>query len=646
VRRALAALAVILLLGGACTGGESPRSSARSPGRTTGGTLRLISYQDAYEFDPQLSYSSVEWELFRCCLLRTLMSYSGMPTRDGGAEVRPDLADAMPRISADGLTWTFRIKRGIRYGPPLGRTQVVAGDFIRALEREARVAPPGFTPASYYSVIRGFDAYRHRSADSISGLHAPDDHTLVVDLTRDTGDLGYRLSLPASAPIPPLPRDAMSRFGVATGHPDVGAFLVASGPYMIEGSQALDFTRPADEQRRVAGLRDQRFGQDGAFTGGFLHLVRNPFWDPTTDDLRGGFVDRIDLALGPPKIDFTKPNAFVRALNRSFQDVAVGNLDMVLNLDPPIQQMGRIRGDPKLVKRLQIDTNGTVDYVSMNLAVPPFDDIHVREALSLAVEKAAMQRTLIAEGYGVETNLASHLVPDSLEEELLAGYRPPWDTAGAQGDLRSARAAMRQSKYDSNDDGRCDATACRHVRMIVDQPWPHAFDGVLRRDMKALGMTLSVSRFPKDIYAQREQPPGRWALNANRWAVDYPNASDVFPVLFGGHTLSDPITYNTSLLGATREQLNRWGYSVTNVPSVDRRIDQCVMETGRDQVACWANVDKHLMEEVVPWIPFLFEDVTRLVSARVAHYSFDQFMNLPAPDQIALTPAAIAEDSP
>ena len=67
-------------------------------------------------FDPQKEYYTVSWEYFRCCLARTLLSYKGVPTADGGTELFPDLAAVEPAISDDQLTWTYQIKPGVHYG--------------------------------------------------------------------------------------------------------------------------------------------------------------------------------------------------------------------------------------------------------------------------------------------------------------------------------------------------------------------------------------------------------------------------------------------------------------------------------------------------------------------------------------------------
>jgi hypothetical protein len=76
------------------------------------------------------------------------------------------------------------------------------------------------------------------------------------------------------------------------------------------------------------------------------------------------------------------------------------------------------------------------------------------------------------------------------------------------------------------------------------------------------------------------------------------------------------------------------------VPSIDAKFRQCVPLVGQAQFQCWAELDQLLMEQVVPAVPLVFEGYVRPVSARVASYSFDQSVALPALDQIALKPGS------
>src|SRR5512132_559524 len=261
MRRLPVLLTTALLTAASCTGSTGNGISDRSPSSGSnlqGGTLRVVippqgqSTLSRVGLDPQTDWWNDSFELFRCCLLRTLLANPGLPTDEGGAELHPDLAAGMPEISRDGLTWTFRLKHGITYGPPLQQTSVVAADIIRALEREADLASPD-TYALYYSVIEGFDAMVNGEAETISGLEAPDDSTLVVHLTHPEGDLANLFAMPATAPIPPNPSDPSSPMCVAQGLDRYGRFLVSTGPYMIEGSDDMDPELPAKERQPISG---------------------------------------------------------------------------------------------------------------------------------------------------------------------------------------------------------------------------------------------------------------------------------------------------------------------------------------------------------------------------------------------------------
>ena len=142
--RAAAFLTAIPLLAAACTGGGSPKPSPHLPptaSSRSGGTLRVETSQ-RYPLDPT-DYNNVSWEMFRCCLLRTLLSYNGRPTDQHGSTVYPDLAARMPEVSTEGLTWTFEVKRGIHYAPPLEDTEITAREPGPRPDRSAPRAGPG-----------------------------------------------------------------------------------------------------------------------------------------------------------------------------------------------------------------------------------------------------------------------------------------------------------------------------------------------------------------------------------------------------------------------------------------------------------------------------------------------------------------------
>jgi hypothetical protein len=121
------------------------------------------------------------------------------------------------------------------------------------------------------------------------------------------------------------------------------------------------------------------------------------------------------------------------------------------------------------------------------------------------------------------------------------------------------------------------------------------------------------------------------------YGKDVLHAAPFFRSLFDSRWTMGQEYTNGTLVGASPELLETWGYEPVELPSVDDRIDACLSEAPSAQVECWAALDQYMMERVVPWVPYVFERYTRTVSSSVVHYSFDQLMAQPALDQIAVS---------
>jgi len=578
-----------------------------------GGTLQLnlLSDVDA-AFDPQKEYYSVTWEFFRCCLLRTLVSYRGTPTDEGGTELVPDLATDLPEVSEDGLTYTFHLKDGIRYAPPFEDVEITAQDFVRALLREADPEGSSGGYNFYYSVIEGFD--EAVETGEISGVTAIDDKTLEIKLTKPAGDLAFRMAMHATAPIPPHPTKPEAPFGAADGHDkDYGRFLVASGPYMFEGSENLDFTMPAKDQEPVSGYEP----------GKSIVLVRNPGWNADTDDIRPAYVDRIDITIGGTDED----NA---------NKVDQGILDMQFDGVAPPQQVRRYQADPNLKDQVFVHPSDAVRYLSFNIAEPPFDDLAVRKAVSFAIDKEGMRRL---RGGPLVGQIANHIMVDSLQNNLLKDYKP-YPSANNQGDIEAAMAAMSESKYDTNGDGVCDDPVCKDVLAVTDEEDPFPDQAALiSSNLEPLGITLDVRSFERTTMYDKCNDIGAHTAFclAPGWGKDYADGTTFGQPLFGSAAIGPDACCNYSLVGASDDQLRENGYATTGVPNVDELIRTCdETPLGDERVQCWADLDRTLMEEIVPWVPHLFDNYVRTVSTRVQNYTFDQFAGLPALEKIAL----------
>jgi peptide/nickel transport system substrate-binding protein len=562
--------------------------------------------------DPQKDFTFAVWELWRCCLTRTLVSHNGHSVEEGGARLHPDLAAALPDVSADGRTWTFTLKPGLHYGPPLQDVEITAQDFVRSFHR---LFAPDLNGIWFdFSDIEGGMGYQAGTAASISGIEAPDKHTLVIRLTQALGDFGARLAEPAAAPLPPDPFHPDAAFGAAEGaNDDYGSFLVSTGPYMLEGSDALDLSVPAAERRPVTGVAP-----------GKVVLVRNPSWDPGTDALRPAFADRIEITL-------------VDSMESAVAALDSGKADVLYNTRTPPQVppdlFAAFQADPA---RGQVHTHGvgSVRGLIMNLAIPPFDDIHVRKALNLVIDKQAL---VDLQGGPAAAEVFGHIAPDAVEDGLLLDY-DPYATPPHHGDLAAAMKEMAQSRYDSDHDGRCDAAVCDHIRATAREAFA-ATARAARDQFAALGVGLDVEVLPTEPFFDSY---GNATLKTAMWLGigffnPYIGAQGFFTPFDGRLAISDE-AQNGTLIGATPEQLKGWGYDVTSVPNVDARVEACIPLVGPAQFQCWASLDQYLMEEVVPWVPYDVDRSANLTTPRVVSYAFDTLMQTVALDQVALKP--------
>jgi ABC-type transport system substrate-binding protein/class 3 adenylate cyclase len=299
-----------------------------------GGTLRIVSEGgDTFDsIDPGVSYRSAAWQALS-------LVYDGLVTlrRVPGplsATVVPDLATSLPTAQSDGRTYTFRLRRGIRYSD--GR-EVKASDFRYAIERQLR---EGVGYALVGLDVVGADRCSRRRCDLSQGIVVDDDAgTITFRLTRNDPAFLFKLALPFGSAVP-----------VGSPKPDVGTRpLPATGPYMID-----------------------RYRQHRT-----LVLVRNPrFKEWSAEAQPSGFPDRLVWTYGVPP-------------ERATTMVERGRADIMID-PPPEERLGQIAR--LFTSRAHPYVRFNTFYLFLNTRIPPFDDVRVRKALNFAADRSAIVR--------------------------------------------------------------------------------------------------------------------------------------------------------------------------------------------------------------------------------------------------------------
>jgi peptide/nickel transport system substrate-binding protein len=617
--RGLPAILAALLASAALTGSlltasasaSAPRRAASAtPKVHRGGTYRTAatSFGLSDDLDPTGEYQTgFAWGVYDA-ILRTLVSYDGVAGA-AGTVVHPDLATSVPTPTDNGLTYTFHLKTGIRFGPPVN-SEITSKDILFAFQR-INYAPLAAQYGFYYDgVIKGMTGKATSMTAPISGIQTPNATTIIFHLTRPTGDFLYRLALDATAPVPA---------SVGACFPKAGSYgrdVIASGPYMIQGEQDLDISSCSTIKP-----------EPGFDPTSHLTLVRNPNYNAKTDSpaMRENYVDGVDIAVDSNLSDI-------------FDKIGNGELDGSVFNSPPAVMIHNYQTNSSLTKYLHATPVNWLEAVTMNLAVPPFNDIHVRKAVALILDHAAMVDAL---GGTTIAEVATHIYPPVMVDDQLTSSYNPYATPGEHGDLQAAEAQMRLSRYDPRHDGKCDVSVCKNLIFINAQGQFTAIDPIVQADLAKIGVDI----VPRDletgaaftsIMTMKNQIPMS-ALGGG--FADYADGYGFAEAAFSSSALAPAGCCNYSWVGMTKAQAKQFGvpYPANGIPSVDSQINTCEALAGEPRIKCWVAFDKDLMTKVVAWVPYMWGNYVSITAPDVTRYVVEQWT-----DSIDFTQIAVS----
>jgi peptide/nickel transport system substrate-binding protein len=554
--RAAAALVAIGALALTLAGGTNSASEQRK----RGGTLKLISSGDVDSVDPGQTYYSFGWQVLGA-VHRTLYSIPANSTR-----TVPDLAAGPPRISGDGKTITVKIKRGIRYGPPVGR-EVTAADVKYAIERSFSVSVTNGYVSLYFSDIVGSPAKPPKTPKPISGLRTPDKYTLVIKLKKPGTTVASALVMTNTAPIP---KEYASKHDAKTSS-DYGFFQAATGPYMFE----------ADGSGNIRGR--------GYTPGRQMKLVRNPNWNARTD-FRPAYVDTIEIRQG-----FTDTAVGVRQILNGVADGA-GDYGV---LGAPTLKL--LTTTSKYKDNFYTWVNG-FSYLGLNTSKPPFDDVDVRRAASYVMDKNALR---LVSGGPLTGEIATHILGPEFKGkgfEAAGGFAfDPYRTRNHAGNVNRAKAEMRKAGYAN---GMYDGPAITMYTFNAT-PSPQVAK-VAAASLAKIGIRVNIklasidAMFTKFCVVQRFLPE----ICTLGWLPDFKDPITMLDPLFNGKAINPNYTNNMSLFNdrAVNAAMER-AKLIKNDQARYRawgKIDQMIMRQAPIITTQWSNTFNVVSDRIVP----------------------------------------------
>ena len=411
----LFALAAAVALA-ALTGTGNARAGTRADTPTRGGELKLLGTSDIFNIDTVSAYYTVS-NLLERAWTRQLVSYVNAPTFPGSIKLVPDVAAALPvngnGISADGKTYTFKIRQGVQWDTTPPR-QVTADDFVREFKLLCNPISPVGAPGYFTSTIVGMKAYcdgfakvkkptvdgiaAYVSGHKLAGVVATDPSTLTFKLLQPAGDFLNILTMGFASARPVeydqyLPDSAQLR-----------QHTIADGPYKITSYTA---------------------------TKGFT-LERNPAWTQASDPLRHAYVDKITITEGLSSTSVQ-------------QQIEAGTGDMEWDIQPPSQDLPRLisAGDKGLI----LGPTGPY-YVAIGyyLALNQYAGVMKKKLVRQAVATAVNKKSIVQILGGPKVNAVSDQIIPPGNVGFVPGFNAyPANTGG--GNAAASKALLAKAGY-------------------------------------------------------------------------------------------------------------------------------------------------------------------------------------------------------
>lgn len=444
--------------------------------------MQVLQSTDFSYLDPSRGFDGGVNALYRL-MYRQLVTKAPNDAKDPNAMV-PDLAESLGKVSADGLTWTYKLKAGIKFdtGAPITSKDVKFG-ISRGWDPEIGIGAPYLK-----QLIDAPKGYRgpYRSGE-LPTIETPDDRTIIFHLKAPFPEFDAVLSMPSGTPFP---------VGTGGGNSFIKD-VVASGPYDLEKLTP----------------------------GSLIQLKRNAQWNAKSDTVRKAYPDawRFTIGVEGATIDerlIAGQGADVNALpgGTGVQTATIARLQT-----------------PQLKARTVKAPSTCLTYMGLNTTKKPLDNLKVRQAVNYAVDKGSV---LNATGGRQFTTISNTLLPQTVSGHVDYNPYPSKDNAG---DVAKAKQLLTEAGHPNGFTMTLDVRAKE-----VDQRKGEAIQQALKRvGIKVKLNVIDASTYYETIGTPSQQHDAAITGWCPDWAS---SASTFLPPLFDGRHISPKGNQNLSQL--------------------------------------------------------------------------------------------------
>lgn len=501
--------------------------------------------------------------------------FTGLVELDDKLQVKPQLAASLPVVSSDGLSYTFTLKPNLKFsdGTPL-TSQDVAYSIDRALS--PAIANVAGVTLTYLGLIKDAPQRVSGKVPTLIGdsLIVVDPNTIKILVSKSTAYFLQALTYPTSYVVE---KKVFDQWGTKwTDHLNDNGGQGGAGPFVV---------------------------QSYSHTTG-ITLVPNPNWYGQQTKLQ--------------KVEFL----FYQTAATAYAAYQANQLDSAgvpaANIPQAKTKKQEFRSAPNL----------NISYLGINYLYKPFDNVKIRQALSLAINRDVIAKSI----YKDTVTPSCHIVPEGQP-----GYNPDLKCPGGaptKGDPQMAQQLFAQGLQE---EGLTKATfpSITLTYYSGSQSAADMITTILSTWSSVLGVTIqghaedfnqevtdaiaTLCKTPTDLAKCQNKGLAMWLI---AWGADYPDPQDWTTLQFDNGSTNNYFNYgqNLSANAAAQQQ-------------VQKTLEQADANLGSDRIAQYNQAEQSLVNDVA-WLP-LFQSAAVYVLKPYVQGVVDNAQSLTPPDDWA-----------
>ncbi len=447
------------------------------------------------------------------------MVYTGLVELNNDLKITPELAQSYS-VGSDGVTYTFKLKPNLQFSDG---TPLTSKDVVYSIDRALQPATKSPVAGTYLNLIKDSDKLVAGKIKTIIGdsISAPDDTTVVIVTNKKAGYFLYALTYQTSYVVE---KKLIDQYGTRFTDHLADGIGGGSGPFMIK-----QYTR----------------GQQIVF-------VPNPHYYGNKPQLK--------------EVIFP----FYKSIDTMYKAYQTGTVD---NTGVPIAQLASAR---QLTNEFHNTPQLAISYYTMNYLVKPFDNIKVRQAFALALNKDEIVHAIYKDSQ-IATN---HIVPKGMPG-YTANLKGPGGVTTTSGNPTLAKQLLTQGLQEDGMTIASLGTVSVYSSSAGSADIRSEFAAEQQMWQTALGITVKIvdedfNKLLSDITNATNNPKGigMWGLG---WIADYPDPQDFTTLQFDNGSPQNNMNYgqnNGATSAAQKTVQQQLEAADANVTDTNGRIQQ------------------------------------------------------------------------